>query len=58
MQAERSKTFEVKSLVKRFGDEAALDALSLHPILTDVTMMAGFGIALLVPAIWLFGKQD
>ena len=38
--------------------QAALSALSLHPISTDVTIMAGLGVAFLVPAIWLFGKQD
>jgi ABC-2 type transport system permease protein len=38
--------------------QAALSAMSLHPISTDVTIMAGLGVAFLVPAIWLFGKQD
>lgn len=33
-------------------------ALRLHPITTDVAIMIGFGIAFLVPAVWLFSKQD
>ena len=35
-----------------------MDALRLHPITTDVVIMLGFGIAFLVPAVWLFSKQD
>jgi len=35
-----------------------LDMLRLHPIATDVAVMAAFGLAFLVPAVWLFGKQD
>jgi ABC-2 type transport system permease protein len=35
-----------------------MDALRLHPITTDVAIMLGFGIAFLVPAVWLFSKQD
>jgi ABC-2 type transport system permease protein len=32
--------------------------LSLHPIATDIAVMAGFGVLFLVPATWLFSKQD
>ncbi|MGD8621020.1 MAG: ABC transporter permease [Anaerolineales bacterium] len=35
-----------------------MDMLRLHPIATDVAIMAGFGALFLVPAIWLFSKQD
>jgi ABC-2 type transport system permease protein len=35
-----------------------LEALRLHPILTDVLVMAAFGLAFIVPAIWLFSKRD
>lgn len=35
-----------------------MDALRLHPITTDVAIMLIFGIAFLVPAVWLFSKQD
>jgi ABC-2 type transport system permease protein len=35
-----------------------MDAIRLHPITTDVAIMLGFGIAFLVPAVWLFSKQD
>lgn len=38
--------------------QAFMDALRLHPIATDVAIMFGFGIAFLVPAVWLFSKQD
>jgi len=38
--------------------QAFMDALRLHPITTDVAIMFGFGIAFLVPAVWLFSKQD
>jgi len=38
--------------------QAFLDTLRLHPITTDVAIMFGFGIAFLVPAVWLFSKQD
>jgi ABC-2 type transport system permease protein len=35
-----------------------LDTLRLHPIATDVAVMAGFSLVFLVPAVWLFSKQD
>lgn len=35
-----------------------LAALSLHPIVTNLTIMVGFGVAFIVPAVWLFNKQD
>jgi ABC-2 type transport system permease protein len=35
-----------------------LQALSLHPIATDVVVMACIGLVFIVPAIWLFSKQD
>jgi ABC-2 type transport system permease protein len=38
--------------------QALIDGLSLHPIATDVAIMLIFGIAFLVPAVWLFSKQD
>jgi len=37
---------------------AILQDLTLHPIGTNIAVMAGFGVAFLVPAIWLFSKQD
>lgn len=36
----------------------ALQTLSLHPIATDVAIMAVLGLAFIVPAVWLFSKQD
>ena len=38
--------------------QAFLDTLRLHPITGDVAIMAAFGILFLVPAVWLFSKQD
>lgn len=35
-----------------------LQTLILHPILIDVAILAAFGLAFLIPAVWLFGKQD
>lgn len=35
-----------------------LEALRLHPIATDLAIMAGFGLLFIVPAVWLFSKQD
>lgn len=38
--------------------EMFLDAMRLHPIAVDVVVMLAFGVLFLVPAIWLFSKQD
>ncbi len=38
--------------------EAFLEAMRLNPIAVDVAVMFAFGVAFLVPAIWLFSKQD
>jgi ABC-2 type transport system permease protein len=38
--------------------QQALQALSLHPIATDVAVMLVLGLVFLVPAVWLFSKQD
>jgi ABC-2 type transport system permease protein len=35
-----------------------LEMLSLHPIAIDVGILLGFGLLFIVPAVWLFGKQD
>ena len=35
-----------------------LETLSLHPIGTNVLIMAMMGAAFIVPAVWLFSKQD
>ncbi len=37
---------------------AVLEALSLHPILLDVAIMAAYGLVFLIPAVWLFSRQD
>jgi len=36
----------------------ALQSLSLHPIATDIAIMAVIGLIFIVPAVWLFSKQD
>jgi ABC-2 type transport system permease protein len=35
-----------------------LQTLSLHPIAADIVVMVGIGLVFIVPAIWLFNKQD
>ncbi len=35
-----------------------LEMIRLHPIRTDVLIMLGFGLAFIVPAVWLFSRQD
>ncbi len=35
-----------------------LDQLTLYSIPVDIAIMVGFGVAFLVPAIWLFSKSD
>jgi ABC-2 type transport system permease protein len=35
-----------------------LSLLALHPIATDVALMVGFGLVFIVPAVWLFSRQD
>ena len=35
-----------------------LDQLSLHAVGTDVVIMVALAVSFLVPAVWLFGRQD
>jgi ABC-2 type transport system permease protein len=35
-----------------------LGTLALHPIRTDVLVMMGLSIAFVIPAVWLFGRQE
>jgi ABC-2 type transport system permease protein len=35
-----------------------LATLALHPIRTDVLVMIGLSIAFVIPAVWLFGRQE
>ncbi|MFQ5856466.1 MAG: ABC transporter permease [Anaerolineae bacterium] len=37
---------------------SVLDAIRLHPIAIDVGILAGFWLAMLVPAVWMFGRQE
>ncbi len=36
----------------------ALRAITLHPVVTNVVVMLLFGLAFLLPGIWLYGRQD
>ena len=38
--------------------EGVLHALRLHPIAVDAAVLAGLGLAFLVPAVWLFSRQE
>jgi ABC-2 type transport system permease protein len=38
--------------------DVVLDMIRLHPIATDVAILAAFWLAMLVPAVWMFGRQD
>lgn len=38
--------------------EFALEAIRLHPLAVDVALMVAFATAFLLPAIWLFSRQD
>jgi hypothetical protein len=38
--------------------QQVLAALSIHPIAFDLMIMAVMGIIFLIPAVWLFSKQD
>lgn len=37
---------------------ALLQALALHPVATDVVVMAALAAAFIVPAVWQFGRQE
>jgi ABC-2 type transport system permease protein len=37
---------------------AVLQGITLHPVETNIVVMAVFGLVFLTPAIWLFSKQD
>jgi ABC-2 type transport system permease protein len=39
-------------------EPALLAELTLYPVLTDVIVMAALAVAFLIPAVWLFAKQD
>lgn len=38
--------------------ELVIDTIRLYPIATDVAVLALFWLAMLVPAVWMFGRQD
>lgn len=36
----------------------ALDAIALHPVGVNVLLMAGLAVLFMLPAVWLFSKQE
>jgi len=46
------------TLLKPSVPGAALQAITLHPVATNVLVMLAFGLAFLVPGVWLFSRQD
>jgi len=38
--------------------DAVLDNLILNPIAVNVTVLAILGVVFIIPAVWLFSKQD
>jgi ABC-2 type transport system permease protein len=38
--------------------QVVIDTLRLHPIAVDVVILMGFWLVLLVPAVWLFSRQE
>jgi len=38
--------------------DIVLDMIRLYPIAVDVAILAAFWLAMLVPAVWIFGRQD
>lgn len=38
--------------------DVVIDMVRLHPIATDVAVLAVFWLAILVPAVWMFGRQE
>jgi ABC-2 type transport system permease protein len=55
-------TYGVDSLrgatLKRSVPPDVLANLTLYPVAVDVTVMAVLAVAFLIPAVWLFGRQD
>jgi ABC-2 type transport system permease protein len=45
-------------VLRRALPPLAIQALRLHPIGIDVLIMAAFGLAFIVPAVWLFSRRD
>lgn len=44
--------------LSRSVPQAVLEAIRLHPIAVDVAVLGAVGLAFLVPAVWLFSRQD
>jgi ABC-2 type transport system permease protein len=44
--------------LRRSVPSPILSALVLHPVRTDVAVMAGLAVLFIVPAIWQFNKRD
>jgi ABC-2 type transport system permease protein len=46
------------TLLKPSVPLSALQAITLHPVGTNVVVMLAFGLAFLLPGVWLFSRQD
>jgi ABC-2 type transport system permease protein len=46
------------TLLQSSVPSAALQAITLHPVATNVLVMLVFGLAFLLPGVWLFSRQD
>lgn len=44
--------------LSRSVPQMVLEAIRLHPIAVDVAVMGALGLAFLVPAVWLFSRQE
>lgn len=44
--------------LKESVSDRLLAALTVHPIATDLGIMAGLTVAFVIPAVWLFSKRD
>jgi len=55
-------TYGVDSLrqvvLRRSLSAEMLGALTVHPMVTNVVVMALLSVAFVVPAVWQFGRQD
>ena len=55
-------TYGVDSLrqqvLSRSVPASLMASLALHPLATDVVVMAALAVAFIVPAVWQFGRQE
>ena len=44
--------------LRRSVPPGLLGTLALHPVRTDILVMMGLSVAFVIPAVWLFGRQE